>query len=128
KFYAIHFIASLVDLGYEVCNFISLKDNRNFLIMKFCNKKKPDISVNINIRANFNIFSINIKKKLKEIENICEQEHPFIEHSFPDDTYDTRVNVLRQHLEMKNYKLNNLLYNLKVIRLWENVESLEKKI
>ena len=96
--------------------------------MKFCNKKKPDIFVNINIRANFNIFSINIKKKSKDTEIVCEQEHPFIEGSFSDNRYDTRVSVLQQHLEMKNYKLNNLLYNFKVIKLWENVESLEKKI
>ncbi len=128
KFYAIHLLASLVDFGYEICNYIRHKDNKNILKLKFCNKNKPDIIVNIDIKTNSNLFSINVERKSKDLESICNLENPFMEHSFPNNRYDTRVRALQQHLKMKNSSLNKLSYNFKVIKLWESIETLEKKI
>tara|TARA_B100000212_G_C27241780_1_gene476225 strand:- start:657 stop:812 length:156 start_codon:yes stop_codon:yes gene_type:complete len=51
-----------------------------------------------------------------------------MEHSFPNDRYDTRVRALQQQLKMKNSSLNKLSCNFKIIKFSGSIENLEKKI
>ena len=126
RFYGIHLIAILADLGYrDVKSSFGICCGYDEIYKWSCSLPKqsfmPDIYVSLDSNALESNFSVS--KVTNNIETfILKTESPF-DMDIQFNKYDKRLSSLKK-LILKDYKENNIIFQKETIQLWEKIEDI----
>ena len=125
RFYGIHLIAVLLALKYENYKVVNIQNNTQTIIFKIINSNKPEIEILINIDSNLEKFTINsFEKNLKNKSTLVDIKDPFEKQNNKKlPQFDRRVQNIRDYLIEKNNSIQNLTFNKKVVKLWDEIEK-----
>ncbi len=125
RFYGIHLIAVLSALNYENYKVVNIQNNTQTIIFKIINPNKPEIEILINIDSNIEKFTINMfEKNLKNKSTLVDINDPFEKQNNEKlPQFDRRVQNIRDYLMEKNNSIQNLTFNKKVVKLWDEIEK-----
>ena len=125
RFYGIHLIAILLALKYENYKVVNIQNNTQTIIFKIINPNKPEIEILINIDSNIKKFTINMfEKNLKNKSTLVDINDPFEKQNNEKlPQFDRRVQNIRDYLMEKNNSIQNLTFNKKVVKLWDEIEK-----
>jgi len=122
RFYGIHLIAILSDIGYlEVQKAINYSEKSSYLSSFSCSfkstQKLPKCKILINSKSMVNEFSCYYIKDNKKISLLSLQE-PFPK-DFGDLLEDPRVEITNRLINEKNFNYSNF----NVVKLWKDIED-----